>query len=303
MKTKYEVEVNEKLLYSPLDIPEKKIGKYEIKHDVLKRGAEVTVVSLRNSLFYGIPSCKVNLPRERIIHKLCKQGHGILMTDSPQETFMMSQAVEKAHGDILVGGLGLGYYPSVIAKDMINGKNKKVKSITVVEIDEKVIKLVAPYLPKNIKVVHADLFKYLASGKAKFDFAYIDIWYPTGQMEWSEYIVPLRRLIHKKYGFKDVECWAETEMQGQIRMSVLNRPQMEKLMGRSDTDYKYDPTLNAFYKARKTIISFPETKSEDIDTAVLNIFLYHVGTEKWEKLFKWDEALKEQKEFRKENNY
>ena len=57
----------------------------------------------------------------------------VWMSTDPNEIITMNPYIQKAHGDILVMGLGLGYYPFMTAlKD-------DVKSITIIEKDPKVI--------------------------------------------------------------------------------------------------------------------------------------------------------------------
>ena len=75
-------------------------------------------------------------------------------------------------------GLGLGYYPYVISF------LDKVKSITIVEISEKIITLFKEYIlpqfahPEKVGIVNADAFEYaeLEMPKEKFDVAFVDTW-------------------------------------------------------------------------------------------------------------------------------
>ena len=85
------------------------------------------------------------------------------MSDSPQECFLQYEAYRNAKGKVLVGGLGLGVYASMIAL------KKEVTEVVVVEISKDVIKLCRPSHPK-IRVINDDIWKYLKNPKEKFDY-------------------------------------------------------------------------------------------------------------------------------------
>jgi hypothetical protein len=124
---------------------------------------------------------------------------------------------------VLVGGLGLGLAVGILRL------NPKVKSITVVEINPDVIRLVgtsAMHHPvkndmdgKKTRIVRADLFRYLKTAKAnglKYDFAFYDTWCPTGQRVLITDTLPLRRLSEGVVPNDMIECWNEDEMIGQV---------------------------------------------------------------------------------------
>ena len=192
-----------------IDYSLKKSGEYSIEMDVIPKGEPMTVVSMRNSLLMGYKPQKICLDTFRIIHKL-KKGKDLLMSDSPQEMFLQYTCVENAHGKVLVGGLGLGMYANMIAE------KEEVTEVVVVEISEDVIKLSKPNNPK-IRVVHMDISEFIKSTKEKFDYAYVDIYYGTGAYEYLNIVLPLKKLIVKKFPKLKVEFWAEKEMKSQIK--------------------------------------------------------------------------------------
>ena len=99
----------------------------------------------------------------------CKED--IWMSDTPLEQESYKPAVEKARGDVLICGLGIGLLPTLI-KD-----KPEVKHIDIVEISKCVIKLVWEQIrtPK-MEIIHADAWKYLAESPKKYDFIHIDVW-------------------------------------------------------------------------------------------------------------------------------
>ena len=189
-------------------IKEGKVGDYHIKIDVIKKGEPMTVVSARNWLMMGYKQQKVAIDTFRIIHKLFK-GDQLLMSDSPQEMFLQHLCVENAKGKVLVGGLGLGLYANMVAQ------KDEVTEVVVVEISKDVIKLCRPTNPK-IRVVCADIHDFIKTTKEQFDYAYIDIYYGTGAMEYINTVKPLKTLISKRFPNLKVDFWAEEEMLSQV---------------------------------------------------------------------------------------
>lgn len=193
---------------SQIMLPQKKVGKYKIKIDVVPAGKEMTVVSKRNWLMMGYKSLKVTFDSPRLLFKLIKDGQGLLMSDSPQEMFLQYEAYKNAKGRVLVGGLGLGLYANMVAR------KSDVTGVVVVEIDRDVIKLCKPENEK-IVVVHDDIWEFIRTTKEKFDYAYVDIHYSTGCMEYMKTILPMREIFRKRFPDMRVNFWGEEEMETQ----------------------------------------------------------------------------------------
>ena len=94
----------------------------------------------------------------------------IMMSDAPMEKETNYEAVSEAHGDVLVGGLGIG----LILLPM--QEKEEVKTITIIEQNQNVIDIVGSQLPLNdkVKIIHADIFDH--NPTRKFDCVYLDIW-------------------------------------------------------------------------------------------------------------------------------
>lgn len=92
----------------------------------------------------------------------------VVMTDNETEKRLCKIAVEKARGDVLVIGFGLG----MILIPMM--KKPEVNSVTVLEIEQEVLDLVASQLKLNEKVniVLADALDWQTD--RKFDFIWSD---------------------------------------------------------------------------------------------------------------------------------
>jgi hypothetical protein len=250
------------------------------------------VTSMRHVLMFGVRGLKVNYGREVQFHKLIKydknsngKGKSILTSDLPVEIYSQYIAFSKAKGNVLVGGLGLGMAPTMML-DMPG-----VKSVTIIEKEPKIIKLIAPQLDKRLKIINADLYDYLKLAGShkwaypKFDFAYHDIWYGTGESTWAEHVVPLYRLSQKA-GIKKMGAWGEHEMRWQLAEALYVRTCI-------DEKYSHWKPYQVFINGAKKVLGGqppygPERKDEI--TKLIKLYIGKIGTPVWEKTFDWDAA-------------
>jgi len=208
----------------PYYLPERKSHKCSITIDFKKPGTTLPVVSMRNSLFMGLPMVSLKVDRPLGIHTLKQEGMGTWMTSMPQEIEQHSRQLTGMSGRVLVGGLGLG-----LAVAYLEG-NEDVTEIVCVEKSQSIIHMVLPFMPKKkTKVINMDLFKYLESQRAiticnppakeTFDHAFYDIWCPTGETVHSKYVIPLRKLSQGLIPQENIQCWNEDEMIGQLALA------------------------------------------------------------------------------------
>lgn len=213
-----DIEFLETTFTAPVHMEPATAGKYSIEVNWKEEGDVLDVVTLRMSLMMGYKATKVRLPFRRRIHKLVRRDadgtKSLLMSDCPAEMFYHYDAFNAAHGRVLVGGLGLGMYANMISH------KKDVCEVVVVEIDPDVITLTGKYLNhkgRKVKVVKADLWKYLLGGRGgEFDFIYIDIYYATSAHEYLATVAPMRKILKAKYRGVPAMFWAEEEMKSQI---------------------------------------------------------------------------------------
>lgn len=86
-----------------------------------------------------------------------------------------------ARGDVLLVGLGIG----MVAVAMC--RKREVASVTVLEIEPDVIRLVAPHIAhRKLRVVQADAWRPPLRGR-RFDVIYIDLWYDICVDYWEDY--------------------------------------------------------------------------------------------------------------------
>lgn len=134
-----------------------------------------------------------------IYKKLVNKLDGVIMSNTPMEQRTHIKAINKAQGNVLVAGLGLGMY-------LQNIKDKEdVTSITVVEKSKEVIELVAKYFKdcQKIRIVNEDIFNYTPD--IKFDFAFLDIWSDISEDNLVEFDI----LREKFKEIPEIICWSE----------------------------------------------------------------------------------------------
>ena len=131
-----------------------------------------------------------------------------MMSETPMEHRTNYNFVRYAHGDVLIGGLGLGMILMAIQdKD-------DVCSITVLENSDDVIAAVASQLPLNskVRILKEDVFTWKPD--MKFDSIYMDIWYYPNEDAYEQMKNLKRKYGHYLKPLKESPdrfnwCWAE----------------------------------------------------------------------------------------------
>lgn len=160
-------------------IPEGKLSTAMIDHRVTDK---------KSILFENIRSAVNDRPDRvchpgtftRLITKDSQGGWEIMMTDAPSEIRTSAEFIKAAHGDVLVAGLGLGVTLLQVLR------KRCVKSVTIVELNPDVIKLVYPHLIRHLSpkkagklgLVNQSIFDYKPEVKygETFDTIWLDIW-------------------------------------------------------------------------------------------------------------------------------
>ena len=94
----------------------------------------------------------------------------IVMVDAIPELIRHLSFVLCARGKVLVTGLGLG----CVVRGLIHVG--KVREITVVERSLTLIKMVQPWLPECVHLVHAEALDFAMKTTKRFDWAWHDLW-------------------------------------------------------------------------------------------------------------------------------
>lgn len=142
----------------------------------------------------------------------------IVMSNTQMEKRTNSEFVCHAHGDVLIGGLGIGMIILAIQN------KEKVNSVTIIEKSQDVIDMVANQLPFNskVRIICDDVFTYKPD--RKYDCIYMDIWNYINSDVYQKEMKPLKR----KYGhyLKSLDdspkrfnkCWAEWQAKNDRRL-------------------------------------------------------------------------------------
>ena len=213
-----------------LDIPEGTSGDFSVKHVIKPAGAKLYTAGARTMMLAGHKRREVVFDHPVRWHSLLEKD-GVWMTDLPVEQAQHDEELRRMRGNVLVGGLGLGYAVTVLAR------NPEVSTITVVEKSPDVVKLVAEAMFKNltalrrkkVSVVTDDLFAFLRKRRKEYgvragvsyDTAFYDIWASDGEGTFFETVLPLRKLSEGVV-VEDPVNWNENIMRGQLRFSLLS---------------------------------------------------------------------------------
>lgn len=177
----------------------------------------------------------------------------VWMSITPNEIETMQPAIDRARGNVLVMGLGLGYYPYMISL------LKQVKHIYVLEIDKNIIdifnKCIFPHFPhqNKIHIIHGDAIEYLKDNPIHFDTTFVDIWHnPIDGLPLYLKIKQLEKDHPSNYFY-----WLEESIIALIRRCLLTLLE-ESLEGYTDEDYKVsdnpiDEFINKLYFQTKNI--------------------------------------------------
>lgn len=164
--------------YKNIHIPTAKAGSSELKYEKFApyEGFICDDV-IRTKEGRQIP--QIGFFEQEFIFPAILEDGRIWMTITPNEIETMKEPVDKAFGNVLTFGLGLGYYAYMVSE------KDNVDSVTIVEINRDVIDLFTTHiLPQfknraKIRIVHSDAFQFagehLCSGA--YDFVFTDLWH------------------------------------------------------------------------------------------------------------------------------
>lgn len=173
----------------------------------------------------------------------------IWMSLIPHEIESMKEPISKAFGNVLVFGLGLGYYAYMISL------KEDVEKITIVENDDEIItifnKYIFPYFRNKDKFIieKGDALNYLEGKENKFDFIFTDIYHNV------EDGLPLYLKIkqfEKDNPYTTFSYWIEESLTSMLRRELLTIFEEQTRYHYTDKDYlkaknNNDKIINALY--------------------------------------------------------
>lgn len=186
------------------------------------------------------------------------------MSITPHEINTMDDDIKAVTGDILVLGLGLGYFPYMAAL------KSEVKSITIIEKDKRVIELFTKYiLPQfntnKIKIIEDDALSYLNNSKEKYDFVYCDLYHNA--IDGLPLYIKVKSFEESMKNTKFL-YWIETSILALLRRYLILIFE-ENLDGATDKDYikaknVEDKIINQIYVQIKNKVFISRKEIEDL---------------------------------------
>ena len=159
--------------------------------------------------------------------RLVKKGDGIMMSDTPMERNTNEAFIQKANGDVIIFGLGLG----LVILPLLN--KQEVTSILVVELYQDLIDIVEPILKKydfedKLTIVQGDCFDFhnRMPKERKFDCVYGDIWISISSDNYEEMKILTKNWknrINRQNQNSFIDHWMKKYLQNEIASSKRNR--------------------------------------------------------------------------------
>ncbi len=177
----------------------KVVGKYEIVKVVVPKGTE------QQHYMKGVGICRSVLETDFPTVQLRELDGRLWMSDVPMEQETYVRALEEARGDVLECGLGIGMFTHFASK------KDEVKTITVIEKERDVIKLVYSKIknPKTSYVI-SDMLDYLIMTKERYDMIHVDIW---ADITNYKKMLPISEVARRKLKPNGtVVCWLDESL-------------------------------------------------------------------------------------------
>ena len=210
---------------------------------------------------------------ERFSYLALTEGNNVWMSLNPNEIETMKPFIEKGQGDVLVLGLGMGYVPFMLSL------KKDVKSVTIVEKDQEIIKLfnslIYPYFPyqNKIRIINDDALDFVQNNKkyGTFDYVFADLWHNP------EDGLPL--FVSLKKTDPKIDCWLGVSLYALLRRCMLTLLE-EQLANYQEDAYKHarnytDKVINIYYQKTKNLRLSNEDELFDLlaDDSLLKLII------------------------------
>ena len=145
------------------------------------------------------------------------ENNKIWMAIIPHEINTMKASIERAHGRVVVLGLGLGYFPFMISQ------KPEVREIVIIETNQRIIDLFKQSIfikfphKNKIKIIKDDAFSYLKTHHADYNYAFFDIYRDS-----NDFPLYLQAKQNEKYYPNlQIDYWLERTMIAYLRRVVI----------------------------------------------------------------------------------
>lgn len=180
------------------------------------------------------------------------KNNNIWMCITPNEINTMKPHINKAKGNVITFGLGLGYFAFMCAlKD-------DVKKVTIIEKDSTIINLFAQHLlplfphKEKIEIINEDGFSYINQNHlSQYDYAFFDLWHN------AEDGLPMYIKLKETRIDTITSYWIEESLIAMYRRCLLTVIE-ESLAKYNDDDYRknknaIDKVINQIYFKTKNM--------------------------------------------------
>ncbi len=221
--------------YKNVKLPNVKLGSWEFKNEsYAPYRAVICHDMILNDDFSEIPP--LGFFSEKFEFPAVLEDGNEWMTLTPVDLDTSDYAIERARGNVVTFGLGLGYFAYMASQ------KDSVCSVTVVEKSEKVIELFEKYvLPqfaqkKKIRIVNADAFEYAENVMPieNFDFAFVDTWRDAS--DGAPMYERMKKLEHLSKN-TEFSYWIESFLISNIRAKKLVKIREKYESGDLDLSY------------------------------------------------------------------
>ena len=220
----------------------KKLGKWTLKYQTYKPYELFVCNDLTIDNYHEYPN--IGYFKEQFKYLTVLENNHEWMLITPNEIETMKEPINKAYGNVITFGLGLGYFAYMVSlKD-------NVESITIVEKDKDVIELftslILPFFEhKNkIKIINADAFDIMKQGINNYDYCFIDIWHDASDG------VPLYvkfKQLEKFNKLVKIDYWVETTLVSYIKWYLYSNFDELKKLNKLSIDVEIKDILNNEY--------------------------------------------------------
>ena len=161
--------------YKNIIFPNKKYNSWEFKHEKYNSYELFVMDDFKEIDGEILP--QIGYFNKPFYYPAVFENNRLWMSITPNEINTMKNDINDAFGNVLVIGVGMLYYTYMISL------KSNVKSITVIDIDNNIIKMSKDILlpqfknKDKIKIINCDAFTYLDNLKEEYDFIYVDIWH------------------------------------------------------------------------------------------------------------------------------
>lgn len=181
-------------------------------------GSNLAIVpSNYQSMLAGNEYTVIKLEKPFKLYRLY-DGNEVIMLNSGIEISNQYTPYVKAHGNVLIGGLGIGLLPKLLCE------KENVTKVTSVEFNPDVVELCKVEHEKAVNLT-ADFYEYIKTTDLnQFDYIYIDIYTDTTKADnYGEIIIPLRKYLLENYPTVPFDFWQEDQWKALHLLRKLNK--------------------------------------------------------------------------------